>query len=179
MRQTSLMMAAVSVIVVTLLLLSLTVAVASEGTSEGVSERVSGEVLQVQWAAPFLSGGGYCSEAFSFLQAMQLTAATHAHTHAPTHSGSSSGSFRDNSRVLSVLQHGDSFNSRFVDNMSPSDTQLFSELSRVVPSKSLGVKVKTVSVCHSEPGAWHAPYPRYHTQPCPARNSDYKVGRTM
>lgn len=34
-------------------------------------------------------------------------------------------------------------------------------------------------MCHSEPGAWHAPWPRYETKRCPSIGSKYNIGRTM
>ena len=37
----------------------------------------------------------------------------------------------------------------------------------------------SISVCHSEPGAWHAPWPRYETKRCPSLGSKYYIGRTM
>ena len=36
-----------------------------------------------------------------------------------------------------------------------------------------------ISICHSEPGAWHAPYPNYETKRCPSSDSIYTIGRTM
>ena len=42
-----------------------------------------------------------------------------------------------------------------------------------------------IVVCHSEPGAWHAPYPNYQTQRCPPVKEDggpvqtLNIGRTM
>jgi len=38
----------------------------------------------------------------------------------------------------------------------------------------------SIAVCHSEPGAWSAPTPRYYTNDCPPRDKvDYTIGRTM
>ena len=42
-----------------------------------------------------------------------------------------------------------------------------------------GKRRKVIAVCHSEPGAWHAPTPRYTTSRCPPADAELAIGRTM
>jgi glycosyltransferase involved in cell wall biosynthesis len=104
----------------------------------------------IHWYAPFYSGGGYCSEAFSFVSVLS-----------------------QGNRPLYISQHGDSLNHKFLQNMRTSEREFLDSkfLARSIPNE--------ISICHSEPGAWHAPFPHYHTQQCPPSNSGYKIGRTM
>lgn len=104
----------------------------------------------IHWYAPFFSGGGYCSEAFSFVSIIS--------------------NFSEN---VFITQHGDSYNEKFVRNMVKKDSALLQKLYRSRSSE------QEISICHSEPGAWHAPTPRYHTFRCPPSNSGYRIGRTM
>jgi glycosyltransferase involved in cell wall biosynthesis len=112
--------------------------------------RASGNHIPIHWYAPFYSGGGYSSEAIAFVSIL------------------SNFSF-----PFSVSQHGDSINEKYIKNMRASEKNLLnSKFTRVsTPGE--------VSICHSEPGAWHAPFPHYHTQRCPSSHSSYKIGRTM
>ena len=119
-------------------------------------QQVRSTVL-LEWAAPFLSGGGYCSEAFSYVHALYSTGFTH-------------------NNVMKIVQHGDSYNQKFVMNMRKNDSIFLKKLMDNQESKPYDYKI---SICHSEPGAWYTPYPKYHTQPCPSRNSNFKIGRTM
>ncbi|KAF0693901.1 Aste57867_15175 [Aphanomyces stellatus] len=107
----------------------------------------------VQWFAPFLSGGGYCSEAISFAQAI-------SDLNSPRFS-------------LHVTQHGDSYNRKFVSAL-PAETKAmldahwFTSPTATPPS---------IAICHSEPGAWNPP--RYQTTLCPPEGTAYAIGRTM
>ncbi len=118
--------------------------------------------FSVKWFAPFFSGGGYSSEAFSFVSILDKE--------------SKSSKFE-----LSISQHGDSFNQEFVNGLTKYDLELLMRLkSKTEPSKN-----PLLSICHSEPGAWHAPSPNYHTTRCPpskpfmSASTYYSIGRTM
>jgi glycosyltransferase involved in cell wall biosynthesis len=104
----------------------------------------------LHWYAPFFSGGGYSSEALSFVKIIAAY----------------------NISVLTT-QHGDSFNPSYVDNMDKKD----SELLKITDTFS--ASPGEIAICHSEPGAWHAPYPKYHTRRCPPSEASYTIGRTM
>lgn len=104
----------------------------------------------IHWYAPFYSGGGYCSEAISFISILS-----------------------EMSYPLYISQHGDSINEKFLQNMRYDEKQLLD--SRFTRNSI----AEEISICHSEPGAWSAPFPHYHTQQCPPSNSGYKIGRTM
>ena len=52
--------------------------------------------ISLRWCAPFFSGGGYCSEAISYVSELQ-------------------GSIQ-----LSIVQHGDSYSDKFVKGLPPS-----------------------------------------------------------
>jgi len=106
--------------------------------------------LNVRWFAPFLSGGGYCSEALSYI--MEL------HKHAN----------------LAVVQHGDSVNPRFVEGLPAAVKETLQKAMYTrFPPRS------TIDICHSEPGAWSVPTPMYPTSTCPSEDRLYAVGRTM
>jgi glycosyltransferase involved in cell wall biosynthesis len=122
----------------------------------GDSGRKNEERIRVRWFAPFYSGGGYSSEAFAFASAFeQLNRSAH-------------------NIEFSIAHHGDSYNGDFMNGLRMEDTTLLEEL-----STRAGTRVPDIAVCHSEPGAWHAPYPKYHTFQCPPSASRYKIGRTM
>jgi glycosyltransferase involved in cell wall biosynthesis len=112
----------------------------------------------VAWFAPFYSGGGYCSEARSFIVALDKVG------------------FRN----FSIVQHGDSLNQYYVQGQHNREQSLIAKYDKMVYSEGY----PKISVCHSEPGAWYVPTPRYHTSPCPFTRPNshlkfYKVGRTM
>ncbi len=114
--------------------------------------------LHVTWAAPFLSGGGYCSEALALTQA--LSAASPA-------------------TALAFVQHGDSESAAYYAGL-PAATADFLNAHLHAPLAPAGAAA--VSVCHSEPGAWHLPpaMPRlYFTPECPEPTAHYTIGRTM
>ena len=113
---------------------------------------------KVGWFAPFFSGGGYCSEARSFVLALDKVGYHN----------------------LSIVQHGDSLNAQFVRGQHEKEKNIIAKYDKLVHSNGYPM----ISVCHSEPGAWYVPNPRYHTSPCPFVRpnsvlSFYKVGRTM
>ncbi len=115
--------------------------------------------LHVTWAAPFFSGGGYSSEALSLMQAL--------HSVAP-------------STPLSLVHHGDSYNEAYVSGLAAGTSRFLSSRTyRTLPSAATHT---SISICHSEPGAWHLPpsHPRrYSTAQCPEPSAQYTVGRTM
>ena len=78
--------------------------------------------------------------------------------------------------MIKIVQHGDSFNQDFVSNLRKNDSSSLRKLSEEPSRQKYRYRI---SICHSEPGAWYTPYPNYHTQPCPSKNSNYKIGRTM
>ena len=106
-------------------------------------------VPNIAWFAPFYSGGGYCTEATDFVKVL------HRHV------------------AVSISQHGDSFSAEYVSMMDPNTRELLRRL------QQNRVTLPVIAVCHSEPGAWHAPTPHYHTQRCPPANAAYRIGRTM
>ena len=106
--------------------------------------------------APFLSGGGYSSEGWSYILAI------HEHTKNPT--------FR-----LAIEQHGDMESIEFWDGFSDYVKKWAFELHGTECRMN-----ETIVVCHSEPGAWNPPL--FDTLPCPPsayQNFKSVVGRTM
>ncbi|MCO5576470.1 hypothetical protein L7F22_030280 [Adiantum nelumboides] len=108
----------------------------------------------VLWMAPFLSGGGYCSEALSYVTGL------HRSELVP---------------YLSIEQHGDLANELFWRGL-PAETKN-TLLKSYRPGQPLN---DTVVICHSEPGAW---YPSlFETHTCPPTGYTeplYVIGRTM
>ncbi|KAL2549036.1 UDP-Glycosyltransferase superfamily protein [Forsythia ovata] len=123
------------------------------------SESESEPPFCVQWMAPFLSGGGYSSEAWSYILALSNYLKT-----------------QKNSRFrLSIEQHGDQENLEFWEGLPLEMRNLAIELYQSECRLN-----QTVVVCHSEPGAWYPPL--FDTLPCPQIDySNFKVviGRTM
>lgn len=81
----------------------------------------------VLWYAPFLSGGGYCSEAHSYVTA--ITAAQRS-------AADSSRSGRDDATEpfeLFLTQHGDSFNAAFIRDLPEDMRALLEEVLLLVP----------------------------------------------
>lgn len=107
--------------------------------------------------APFLSGGGYSSEAWSYMLAL------HDHVKNPR--------FR-----LAIEHHGDLESLEFWEGLPDFIRKLGLELYRTQCRSN-----ETIVVCHSEPGAWHPPL--FETLPCPPSKyyGDFMsvVGRTM
>ena len=105
------------------------------------------------WFAPFLSGGGYCTEATAFV----LSLLPHVV-----------------SGDIAISQHGDAFNSKYVQgwNAQTRDAMAFMWSNVVRPSEA-------VVICHSEPGAWALPTALYQTSKCPPKQARVRIGRTM
>jgi len=115
--------------------------------------------MLVEYFAPFYSGGGYCSEAFAFAFAMTLYNMTFILRH-----------------------HGDSHNRDFMDGLTIKERHLLEHNDgslSYLPSFKKEQRKFTITICHSEPGAWYTPYPKYHTTRCPPTNANFKIGRTM
>lgn len=106
--------------------------------------------------APFLSGGGYSSEAWSYITALD------------TH-------IKDPKIRLRVEQHGDLESSEFWVGLPEGSKALAFNLHNTKCPMS-----ETIVVCHSEPGAWYPPL--FDTFPCPPTGYEeplFVVGRTM
>lgn len=111
------------------------------------------------WYAPFYSGGGYCSEARSYVQALTKIGFTN----------------------LTIHQHGDSWNQNYISGQNKLENQLIQSHDDTF-HRHHGSAL--INICHSEPGAWYVPKPNYQTYKCPDCSSNpnrkcYKVGRTM
>lgn len=108
----------------------------------------------VLWMAPFLSGGGYCSEALSYIL------------------GLATSEFVPH---FSIEQHGDMANKVFWRGL-PLDVK-----NTLIKAYKPGQPVNdTVVICHSEPGAWYPSLFETHTCP-PTGYAEpmYSIGRTM
>lgn len=119
----------------------------------------------IHWHAPFYSGGGYSSEAIDFAIAAHLSNVS-----------------------LQIHQHGDSYNHNFVTSMLSVSTMEILKKLESYPHHRYTSNQLHINICHSEPGAWHAPRPKYQTTTsCPLINRlhtgrnhfHYSVGRTM
>jgi hypothetical protein len=104
----------------------------------------------ILWHAPFFSGGGYCSEAWSYVHLLKAMGAD-----------------------VRIVQHGDGIDSIYVSQMSDEQKEL------AAVSSLSAINRRIISICHSEPGAWSAPSPRFHTSRCPHPQADIAIGRTM
>ncbi|KAG0588999.1 hypothetical protein M758_2G238200 [Ceratodon purpureus] len=117
----------------------------------GLRERFRYPLL---WMAPVLSGGGYCSEALTFLEALNA-------------------SMRVNE--LRISHHGDTESFEFWKGLPPATRKTLLHLLSGEP------KLKdSVIVCHSEPDAWYPPL--FQTAPCPPTGytaPKYVIGRTI
>lgn len=144
----------------------------------------------VLWYAPFLSGGGYCSEAHSYVVAVD--AAQRPSTTTPD-SGSTADSQEEPEATqdaktsqtseqpfeLLITQHGDSLNPSFIRDL-PEDMKTKLE-QHWIEERDFYWRLKhrkiALAICHSEPGAWEPAH--YMTSRCPPKGTLYKVGRTM
>ncbi|KAL2227588.1 uncharacterized protein LOC105161009 [Sesamum indicum] len=113
----------------------------------------------ILWMAPFLSGGGYSSEAWSYILALNSYIRKQKNPF-----------FK-----LRIEQHGDQENVEFWEGL-PSEMRILAlELHQTQCRLD-----QTIVVCHSEPGAWYPPL--FETFPCPPTGyGRFKVviGRTM
>lgn len=117
---------------------------------------------EIAWFAPFLSGGGYCSEATAFALGLK----------------------KINYTNFEIYQHGDSINNDYLKDFEKSSISKHLKRLPFYQFDSSKRKYPMISVCHSEPGAWYVPMPKYHTSQCPYVNPNqngkhYMVGRTM
>ncbi|KZV57830.1 hypothetical protein F511_21640 [Dorcoceras hygrometricum] len=114
----------------------------------------------VLWMAPFLSGGGYSSEAWSYVLAL--------HTY---FNKQETPFFK-----LGIRQHGDGENLVFWEGLPLDIRNLAMELHQTECQMD-----QSIVVCHSEPGAWHPPL--FQTFPCPPPAGYGRpratIGRTM
>ncbi|GMJ14391.1 hypothetical protein like AT3G10630 [Hibiscus trionum] len=113
----------------------------------------------VLWMAPFLSGGGYSSEAWSYVLALNEYMKN----------------LKNPSFKLGIYQHGDLESLQFWEGLPQDVKDLAIELHQTECKKD-----KTIVVCHSEPGAWYPPL--FETLPCPPtgyRDFMFVIGRTM
>ena len=95
------------------------------------------------WMAPFFSGGGYCSEATSYIKSLSLF---------------------DDIR-LTINQHGDVFSYKYLERITP---QISTLLKEKYAKRNELLNKNSVVICHSEPGAWHPA--RYSTSRCPPQH---------
>ncbi|XP_020222438.1 uncharacterized protein LOC109804924 [Cajanus cajan] len=110
----------------------------------------------VLWMAPFLSGGGYSSEGWSYVLAL--------------HSHRKMQSFR-----LAIEHHGDLESLEFWEGLPQDMKNIAIELYQTQCRMN-----ETIVICHSEPGAWYPPL--FQTFPCPPslyHNFKSVIGRTM
>lgn len=106
--------------------------------------------------APFLSGGGYSSESWSYILALN------EHVKNPR--------FK-----MAIAQHGDLESLQFWEGLPQRMRNLAVELHKTNCRIN-----ETIVICHSEPGAWYPPL--FKTVPCPPTgygNSLSVIGRTM
>ena len=123
-------------------------------------------VVHLYWYAPFLSGGGYCSEAIAFASGLSTTVISNM--------------------SLSVRHHGDTPSQSFFEGLRESEQLMLSThgilydvSGRPPPSQN---SPADIVICHSEPGAWEAPTARYYTNPCPPHSSRgvaYTIGMLL
>lgn len=119
-------------------------------------EKNEKSTLDLLWMAPFVSGGGYSSEALSYVLSLKKL---------------------DPNRRIRIHQHGDGINLDFWNGLVEESRNLLELLfSQPIDMKS------TIVICHSEPGAWFPPL--FQTQPCPPfgygkGKSSFVIGRTM
>ncbi|CAL5080685.1 unnamed protein product [Urochloa decumbens] len=110
----------------------------------GHPSRDAGRPPCVLWMAPFASGGGYCSEAWSYVAALDA--------HAAAREGKNF--------TLSIAHHGDLESPEFWIGLPEPSKDLAYRLAATRCELS-----RAVVVCHSEPGAWYPPL--YEALPCP------------
>ncbi|EOY19277.1 UDP-Glycosyltransferase superfamily protein [Theobroma cacao] len=113
----------------------------------------------VLWMAPFLSGGGYSSEAWSYVLALNEYMK----------------SLENPSFKLAIDQHGDLESLEFWEGLPQDIRNLAIRLYQTECRIN-----ETIVVCHSEPGAWYPPL--FETLPCPPTGYHdfmFVIGRTM
>eukprot|EP00823_Brevimastigomonas_motovehiculus_P004382 TRINITY_DN2885_c0_g1_i1.p1 TRINITY_DN2885_c0_g1~~TRINITY_DN2885_c0_g1_i1.p1 ORF type:complete len:496 (+),score=38.90 TRINITY_DN2885_c0_g1_i1:63-1550(+) len=114
------------------------------------------EKTPVVWMAPVFSGGGYSSEAITYVLSLKELGVD-----------------------VSILQHGDQFSHKFLSGLDEgTKSTLRSMVLRKYPSAEY--QEHAIIICHSEPGAWH--HPKFQTLPCPPVVDfpvGFLIGRTM
>ena len=169
--------------------------------------------VEIQWFAPFLSGGGYSSEAMAFagvLDSLDSVTSIEARKRSQEAAATGATPYRPKNTFklpfsvsFSMTHHGDSPSQSHIDSFTAHDRQLLeAHFNHASPSsggmdghsvlpeeldhdniersdlvggdivlgggdKKKQKRVLQIVICHSEPGAWHAPQPKYHTQRCP------------
>ncbi len=105
--------------------------------------------------APFFSQGGYSSEAHCFFTGLSNTSVA---------------------TRLGISHHGDSVDYHFMYGLPPQHLQALMAASHYQSAPS-----RTISACHSEPGAWNVlGGSRYNAgADCPLLGGAYSIGRTM
>ncbi|XP_076951440.1 uncharacterized protein LOC143624764 [Bidens hawaiensis] len=106
--------------------------------------------------APFISGGGYCSEAWSYILALN----------------NHYNNIKNHNFSLRIAQHGDGENVYYWEGLPIEIRNLAYDLAQTECRLN-----ESVVICHSEPGAWNPPL--FQTTPCPPQNSRFAIGRTM
>ena len=155
-------------------LLMLACALSAAAGADASAAAPPAPAMRLHWMAPFLSGGGYCSEATEFVLGLQRNAGTAA------------------ARIqVTAEQHGDSIDMEYVQGMdagarallrtvlTPPEPTMAPSSFFVLEGAADAAAPPLVAVCHSEPGAWNLPRPNYMTSLCPPPNSAFVVGRTM
>ena len=99
----------------------------------------------------YRSGGGYCSEAQSYLIGLQSAGVS-----------------------ISAQQHGDGVSQQYLASLSQASRRFLQSLLSQPPVHD---SMPTICVCHSEPGAWHPAL--YSTSMCPLPGCTASIGRTM
>lgn len=127
----------------------------------GAADAAAGAVHPpcVLWMAPFASGGGYCSEAWSYVAALDAHAAADG----------------ENNFTLAIAHHGDLESQEFWLGLPERSKHLAYRLATARCELA-----RAVVICHSEPGAWYPPM--YEALPCPPTGYDdpvFVIGRTM
>ena len=121
--------------------------------------------MHVIWFAPFYSGGGYCTEAQAAIASM------HQYLQSSFKSSNGNSNFS-----FGMSHHGDSVNSEYLQHgLSKNEKALYKLYSTYDQFSGPPTKTLSISVCHSEPGAWYVPHPKYHTTPCPPQRSGYRL----
>ena len=119
---------------------------------------VSSGRIHIIYCAPFFSLGGYSSEAFANLQGIDIVLKSYTNI------------------TLSISHHGDSYDAKHQAGRTLSEINLLNKYNyHYHPTK----ETTLIEICHSEPGAWSAPTPKYMTHPCPMYKDSIKIGRTM
>lgn len=140
------------------------VCAAAAATNEGDTAPIP----SVQWFAPFMSAGGYCSEATAFVAALDAAGAV---VHVEQHGDSVNMEYYNGAQRGSETTAHITHPLRFINSHQypliraaglPRETQaLLERLGSTYASPET-----SVVVCHSEPGAWDPSYWPTSVRPC-------------